>query len=124
MHVEDSGPVGISERGVATLEQQVLRAPLEGVILRYGKLYGPGNGFDSRAADGPVHVDAAAHAARLVLTRGAPGIYNIAEMEGGVSSDKAIKALGGSRVLEFKLHRTHPCIDINYSPSILTPRCQ
>lgn len=83
--------------GSATLEQQVLRAPLEGVILRYGKLYGPGTGFDSRAADGPVHVDAAAHVARLVLTRGAPGIYNIAEMDGGVSSDKAIKELGGGK---------------------------
>lgn len=94
MHIEDNGPIGISARGVAALEQQVLRAPLEGVILRYGKLYGPGTGFDTRAIDGPVHVDAAAHAARLALSRGASGIYNVAEKDGSVSSDKAIKELG------------------------------
>lgn len=94
LHIEDNGPIGISARGVAALEQQVLRAPLEGAILRYGKLYGPGTGFDTRAIDGPVHVDAAAHAARLALTRGASGIYNVAEKDGSVSSDKAIKELG------------------------------
>ena len=34
------------------------------------------------AGAGPLHVDAAAHAAVLALTRGAPGIYNIAEDDG------------------------------------------
>jgi hypothetical protein len=41
-----------------------------------------------------VHVEAAADAARRALTRGAPGIYNIAEDDGTVSSDKAISELG------------------------------
>lgn len=94
LNVADSGPAGVSARGVAALERQVLQAPLEGVILRYGKLYGPGTGFDTRPPGGPVHVDAAAHAARLALTRGAPGIYNLAEIDGSVSSDKAIGDLG------------------------------
>lgn len=40
------GRAGISARGVASLERQVLEAPLEGLILRYGRLYGPGTGFD------------------------------------------------------------------------------
>lgn len=31
-------------RAVASLEQQVLSAPCEGVVLRYGRLYGPGTG--------------------------------------------------------------------------------
>lgn len=94
LHVGDSGPIGISARGVAALERQVMQAPLKGVILRYGKLYGPGTGFDTRPPGGPIHVDAAAHATRLALTLGAPGIYNVAEMDGSISSDKAISELG------------------------------
>jgi nucleoside-diphosphate-sugar epimerase len=80
--------------GVASLEHQALHAPLEGIILRYGKFYGPGTGFGDAPSGGPVHVDAAADAARLAVTRGSPGIYNIAEEDGTVSSQKAIRALG------------------------------
>ena len=42
----------------------------------------------------PLHVDAAAQAALLAVTRGAPGIYNIAEDDGAVTIDKARKELG------------------------------
>ena len=35
-----------------------------------------------------LHVDAAAQAALLAVTRGAPGIYNIAEDDGAVSSEQ------------------------------------
>jgi hypothetical protein len=41
-----------------------------------------------------LHVDAAAHAALLAVTRGVPGIYNIAEDDGAVSSEKAKRELG------------------------------
>jgi hypothetical protein len=41
-----------------------------------------------------VHVDAAAQAALLALTRGAPGIYNVAEDGGSVSNEKAKRELG------------------------------
>ena len=34
------------------------------------------------------------HAALLAVTRGSPGIYNIAEADGAVSIDKARKELG------------------------------
>lgn len=85
---------GLSARAAASLEQQVLTAPLEGIVLRYGKLYGPGTGFDRPPGGGPLHVDAAAEAARLAVTRGIAGIYNIAEADGTVSSDKAADALG------------------------------
>lgn len=81
-------------RAVASLEAQVLDAPFEGVVLRYGIFYGPGTGFDQPSADGPVHVDAAADAARRALTRGMPGIYNIAEEDGAVSIYKAKAMLG------------------------------
>lgn len=87
--------IGITARGVASLEQQILAAPLEGVILRYGKFYGPGTGFDRPAPDVPVHVDAAADAARRALTRG-HGIYNIAGDDSAVSSRRAASELGWS----------------------------
>jgi nucleoside-diphosphate-sugar epimerase len=89
LDVAAEGSAGTSARGIASLEGQVLAAPLEGIILRYGRLYGPGTGFDGASGQTPVHVDAAARAAQLAVTRGAPGIYNIAEDDGAVSSEKA-----------------------------------
>jgi nucleoside-diphosphate-sugar epimerase len=85
---------GETARAVASLEQQVLAAPLVGIVLRYGKLYGPGTGVDVPASGGPLHVDDAADAARRALTRGETGAYNIAEDDGAVSISKAADALG------------------------------
>lgn len=85
-----------SARGIASLERQVLEAPFEGIVLRYGRLYGPGTWYDSPPAGAPVHVDAAADAARRALRRGEPGIYNIAESDGTVTSEKARRVLGWS----------------------------
>jgi nucleoside-diphosphate-sugar epimerase len=90
------GPRGVSLRGVASLERQVLQAPLEAVVLRYGRLYGPGTGFDAAAGGAPVHVDAAARAAELAVLRGKTGIYNIAEDDGTLACDKAKRELGWS----------------------------
>jgi len=87
-------PGAITARGVRALEEAVLNAPdIEGVVLRYGRLYGPGT-WNTPNARAPLHVDAAAHAALLALTRGAPGIYNIAEDDGAVAIGKARKELG------------------------------
>jgi nucleoside-diphosphate-sugar epimerase len=85
---------GATARAVASMEQQVLSAPMTGIVLRYGKLYGPGTGFDHPPAGGPLHVDEAADAARLAMTRGPSGIYNIAQEDGAVSCRKAAGALG------------------------------
>jgi nucleoside-diphosphate-sugar epimerase len=93
LNVEGPELAGVTARGVASLEQQLLQAPLEGIILRYGKFYGPGTGFDRPASGGPVHVDAAADAARRAVTRGRRGIYNIAEEDGAVSCRKAVVEL-------------------------------
>ena len=90
------GPRGVSLRGVASLERQVLQAPLEAVVLRYGRLYGPGTGFDAAAGTAPVHVDAAARAAELAVLRGKTGIYNIAEDDGTLACDRAKRELGWS----------------------------
>ena len=88
------GPGGVSVRGVRALEDAVLNAPgIEGIVLRYGRLYGPGT-WNMPNARAPLHVDAAAHAALLALTRGAPGVYNIAEQDGAVAIEKGRRELG------------------------------
>jgi len=89
----DDPSFAATAQAVASLERQVLEAPVEGVILRYGKLYGPGTGFEQAPIDCPVHVDAAAHAARLAVEYGRSGIYNISESGGTVSIKKAIDTL-------------------------------
>lgn len=79
---------------VKSLEDAVLSLP-EGVVLRYGFLYGPGTWFEqAKRAKPALHVDAAAQSTLLALTRGKPGVYNIAEDDGAVSSDKAKRELG------------------------------
>jgi nucleoside-diphosphate-sugar epimerase len=80
--------------GVKALEDAVLNTPgVEGLALRYGRLYGPGTWSDKPAA-GPLTTGAAAQAAMLAVTRGAPGIYNIAEDDGEFSVEKAKRELG------------------------------
>ncbi len=80
--------------GVAALENVTLEMP-EGIVLRYGLLYGPGTWFERERRGAPaLYVDAAAQAAVLALTKGSRGIYNIAEDDGAVSSEKAKRELG------------------------------
>ena len=92
---DESGPGAVTARGVRALEEAVLHARgIEGAALRYGRLYGPGTWHDAASGRCPLHVDAAAHAARLAATGGAAGIYNIAEDDGAVSIAKARRELG------------------------------
>lgn len=91
----ETDPVyGETVQGVASLERQVLKAPLDGIVLRYGLLYGPGTGVDAPIAPGSVHVSAAAKAAQLAITKALPGIYNVAENDGTVLTEKATQTLG------------------------------
>ena len=83
-----------SAEGVAGLEWAVLHTPpIEGIVLRYGRLYGPGT-WSQTPSPPALHVDAAAHAALLALERGMPGLYNIAEDDGAVAITKARAQLG------------------------------
>jgi nucleoside-diphosphate-sugar epimerase len=91
---EENAPLLPTATAVATLERLTLSGPHEGVVLRYGRLYGPGTWADTPPPEAWLHVEAAADAARRALTRGAPGIYNIAEPGGNVSIAKARTALG------------------------------
>ncbi len=85
-----------AQPAVVKLEALVLGSGLEALVLRYGHLYGPRTWTMTPPPDGPVHVEAAAQAARLAMTRGESGAYNIAEDDGTVSSDKARRELGWS----------------------------
>jgi nucleoside-diphosphate-sugar epimerase len=86
---------GTSADGVRALEGTVTGTDgIAGLVLRYGRLYGPGTWTPVPEGTSPLHVDAAAHAALLAVTRGAPGIYNIAEDDGVVSIEKARRELG------------------------------
>jgi len=91
----ESGPGAVTARGVRALEEAVLHAPgIEGIVLRYGRLYGPSTWNERATGRAPLHVDAAAQAARLAVAHGAAGIYNIAEDDGAVSIAKARRELG------------------------------
>jgi hypothetical protein len=65
-------------------------------VLRYGQFYGPGTWNAAQAGPLPVHVDAAARAAALAVETQYSGIYNIAEENGLVSTEKARRELGWS----------------------------
>jgi nucleoside-diphosphate-sugar epimerase len=85
----------VTVRAAADMERQVLDEPtMEGVVLRYGLLYGPGTWHDTAVRNPALHVDAAAQAAILAIGRGRAGIYNIADDEGIVSIAKARADLG------------------------------
>lgn len=80
--------------GVNALERAVLALP-EGVVLRYGFFYGPGTWSPQRASRPPaVHIDAAAQATALALTKAKPGIYNVGDDDPMLSSEKAKRELG------------------------------
>lgn len=80
--------------GVLALERRVLEAPLEGVVLRYGFLYGPGTQSASPTRVPSLHVAAAARATVAACERGRPGVYNIVDDGGGVSNALARAELG------------------------------
>ena len=101
LFVDAPGSSGAAFAAVAELERQVLEATgVDGLVLRYGWLYGPGTYFDrdgqqadeARRRRLPIvgagtgtfsflHVDDAAAATVAALERGAPGVYNVADDE-------------------------------------------
>lgn len=69
-------------QGVAALEQQTLHSPpLEGLVRRYGRLYGPGTGKDDPPPELPCHVDVAARAALAAVETGEPGIVRVVDAD-------------------------------------------
>jgi nucleoside-diphosphate-sugar epimerase len=88
------GPRLETVRAAADMERQALQSGMEAIVLRYGLFYGPGTWSEGPARKPPLHIDAAAHAALLAITRGNTGIYNIADDDGTVSIAKARRELG------------------------------
>lgn len=89
------GARGNTVAAVVSLEDAVLKTSgLDGTVLRYGYLYGAGTWYDAPPKPPSVHVDAAAYAAFQAIRQGKRGIYNIAEDDGAVSSEKAKHDLG------------------------------
>lgn len=97
---EDSAMAG-GPPALRELERSTLETPgIEGLVLRYGYLYGPGTYYASDGSTAEmvrrrrfpivgggtgifsfVHVDDAAGATVAALERGAPGIYNVTDDE-------------------------------------------
>ncbi|HEX3241191.1 MAG TPA: NAD(P)-dependent oxidoreductase [Solirubrobacterales bacterium] len=99
----DSAPggFGAATRAAADLERQVLAAGgIDGLVLRYGWLYGPGTYYDRGGQQAEeverrrfpvvgkgtgmfsfVHVEDAAAATLAALERGTPGVYNVVDDE-------------------------------------------
>jgi nucleoside-diphosphate-sugar epimerase len=98
---EAPGRFGVAFGAIVELERLVLEADgIEGVVLRYGWLYGPGTYYDRGGQQAEevtkrrfpvvgkgtgtfsfVHVDDAASATAAALERGAPGPYNVVDDE-------------------------------------------
>jgi nucleoside-diphosphate-sugar epimerase len=96
------GPMRGTMDGVTVLEGLMTTTPgIEGIVLRYGHLYGPGTWAPAPSGRTHVHVDAAAHAAFLAVIRGVSGVYNIADDDGSVSIAMARRELGWNP--EFRL---------------------
>jgi len=91
LDLEAEGDRAVTVRGVEALETAVLSTPgMRGAVLRYGHLYGPGTGHSVPQGPTPLHVDAAASAALLVLRKRAEGPYNLSERSDTVSVTRAV----------------------------------
>lgn len=89
------GPIERNRLAVIDLERTVTTDPrFEGVVLRFGRLYGPGTWTPTPDEPPTVHVEAAARAALLAVDHGEPGIYYIADDGGPVATTKARRLLG------------------------------
>jgi nucleoside-diphosphate-sugar epimerase len=111
------GNLGRAFAAVAGLESQVLETEgIEGLVLRYGWLYGPGTYFDRGGQQAEevvrrrfaivgkgtgtfsfVHVDDAASATVAAVERGTPGTYNVVDDDPAALSEWVpiyAKALG------------------------------
>lgn len=101
LYLDAPVPFRATVEAVIALEEQVLWAgDVQGLVLRYGRLYGPGTVYapggqvaelvrrrrfpivgDGGGVFSFVHVEDAAEATALAVTGGSPGVYNIVDDE-------------------------------------------
>ena len=98
LDIHATGERVISVQAVSELESRVLGSPvLQGVVLRYGRLYGPRTWSAQAEGDMALHVDDAANAAWLAINRDdATGIFNVSEPGPQLSTERARRELGWS----------------------------
>ncbi len=100
-HVEEEsivpadGSMDDGRRAVIELERMVTTNPrFDGIVLRFGRLYGPGTWAATPPEPPTTHVEAAARAMALAVGRGEPGIYQAVDDGGPVANGKARRLLG------------------------------
>jgi nucleoside-diphosphate-sugar epimerase len=101
LFIDAPPPLGGAVAAIVELEQRITgTAGIDGLVLRYGMLYGPGTYYDRRGTTAGdviagrlpliegatgmyswLHVEDAASATVAALERGAPGIYNVVDDE-------------------------------------------
>lgn len=91
-----TGDRAFTVSAVLELESLVLNSPgLEGLVLRYGQLYGPRTWSEGPEGAMPLHVeDAALAALRAIELTGVTGIFNVSEPSPQLSGEKARQILG------------------------------
>jgi nucleoside-diphosphate-sugar epimerase len=95
LDTDAQGTRAITVAGVVTLERLTISSPpIEGIVLRYGHLYGPNTGSDIAGEAPSLNVDAAASAAVLAIEKVRKGIFNLAEPNPYLSIEKARRELG------------------------------
>ena len=95
LDLASEGTRALTARGVSELERLVMSTPsLEGVVLRFGYLYGPETWFTQPKGEVSLHIDAAVAASAQAVTRGAVGAYNIVDDGGTATNAKARAELG------------------------------
>lgn len=92
----DDAPADLTLPGILELERLVTEPTQpEGVVLRYGFVYGSAAGTAREATPLPrVSVEAAARAAELAAEGGPPGAYNVVDDDDAVSNQRARELLG------------------------------
>lgn len=91
----DAAAMTGTRAAVIELERRITTDPrFDGLVLRYGRLYGPGTWTATPPEPPTLHVEEAARAALLAAERGGPGIYHIVDDGGPVSNLKARSLLG------------------------------
>jgi nucleoside-diphosphate-sugar epimerase len=72
---------GDAARAVEQLERSAQSFSGEMLILRFGRLWGPGTAYQSPPAAPTVHVEAAGERAALLVIRGAPRTYTVVDSQ-------------------------------------------
>lgn len=96
LDTQATGERAVTVQAVHELESLVLNTQgLEGLVLRYGRLYGPRTWSQQPDAEMPLHVEDAARAAlHAVELTGVTGIFNVSEPSAQLVVEKARRVLG------------------------------